>query len=508
MQIPRLLIVSLALAAPASGQAVTAPITCEHPAGTLAGTRPAFAWQDHFTPLTRLGNHWMPSFGDGDSMTSPFWLDQGTARPFDSLGLQETWYIARDAETGTAPFYRLLGSGNHRDSAQSSEVGYTLNLGVPHGYPWTSDLGGMLPIQRYFKSSINDNRTWLNGSPPADYTLDMSYDSASKSPRFGYPRFGNFLDQCSVINLADATGVKLQNGTLRVGFNPIWGNAVSELTHLASGQQIVSPSIGDMLQAVLWYGGPAGGPILNPTQSGGADCWDYGNTRRWTGSPVLSTTVSSATNPKTLTTTVRPLNFCHNDFQGNDPWSPLAWKGLFRETTTLGCKLGLNLREDVVKVQHEAKKDAGAIPDNPINMNQGAWLRAEPFGDCTNSSSKVKAEVIDLTTGLILNTYLLGCGTQIPVPAATNKGIRLTSADGTFAVGFTHLGFVDQYSFWFRCGSDCQLRNQKLILSASVFHNIGSAAWESDEVFYAVGTPATVLTRLLEIKTDGGSCLS
>jgi hypothetical protein len=35
----------------------------------------------------------MPSFGDGDSMTDPWWLFDGTAPPFGADGFHETWYI-------------------------------------------------------------------------------------------------------------------------------------------------------------------------------------------------------------------------------------------------------------------------------------------------------------------------------------------------------------------------------------------------------------------------------
>lgn len=482
-------------------------VTCEAPAGTPPGTRPTYAWQDHFTALTRLGNHWMPTFGDGDSMSRPFWHDQGTSFPFGSAGLQESWYLARDAIPNTAAFYSLLygGQADHMDSPYSSEGSYVLDLGIPHGFAWLSDFGGMKPLRRYYKSSINDHRTWLYSSTPPGYSIGATYSTMTSTPRYGYERYGNLLDQCSVINLANSIGVKMQDSKLRVGFDPIWGNAISEVTDLATGKQIVSHSIGDMLQSVLWYGGPDGQHLLNPTQSGGTDCWDYGNTRRWAGSPVISTTPVTGTGPKSMTTTVRPLNFCHDDFQGNDVWSPLAWRGLFRITTTLGCKLGGVLYDDVIEVKHEAKKDADApFTDNPINMNNGGWFLPGPFGDCNLGTTHV--DEVDMTSGAIVSTHPLTCNTQYLYPGVSNRALRIVSGDGTFALGFGHLGSVVRFDVNFSCNFDCSTAHQKLILGVHKFHNLSTTTWESEDIFYVVGTPANVLARLASIWKDGGNC--
>src|SRR6185436_6448977 len=148
---------------------------CPGSGNASPGTLPSYNWQDNFIALTRLGNHWMPTFGDGDSMTSPFWLDQGTAPPFGSDGLHETWYISRDNLANTAPFYRLLGNNNHVDSPATSEGPHTLDLDLPHGYPWTAAGTGLTPIRRYRNATINDTRTWLFSQTPAGYTLNATY---------------------------------------------------------------------------------------------------------------------------------------------------------------------------------------------------------------------------------------------------------------------------------------------------------------------------------------------
>ncbi len=499
-------LVLLVLGTAAHGQ----QIVCEAPTNDPPGPRPIYPWQDQFTALTRIGNHWMPTFGDGNSMSAPFWNDQGTFFGFGSAGFEETWYVPRDAASGAGPLYRHLGGVNdHMDSPSASEPGYTVGLGGnPLGFPWTSALAGTSSIRRYFKSSSADHRTWLLTSPPAGYSTDVTWDSGSGTPRYGYQRFGNLLDQCSTIALADPIGTKIQNSKVRVGFNPIWGNAIGEITHLATGKQIVSHSIGDMVQSVIFYGGhPEAANLVNPTQSGGADCWNYGSTRRWAGSPVISSTTSRTT-PKFFQTVVRPLNFCHNDYQGNDPWSPLAWRGQFRLTTSVGCRLGGTLYDDVIKVEFEAKKDADAVnfTQNPLNMNNVGWLLPHPFGDCRNQD--VRIDVVNLVTGALDSTDYPACNEEIKRTPATNKGLRITSADGTFAVGFASVGTLAQLSVNFSCNMGCGLEHQRLIPGSFRFRTVGSSTWAKEDAFWVVGTPAEVLTRLQQLYQDSGSCQS
>jgi hypothetical protein len=78
---------------------------------------------DHFITLTRLGVHWMPTFGPGgDSMSRPFWLDEGGDPGYGSVGLRETWYISRDCIPNTAPFFALYypAQQDHMDSCTRS----------------------------------------------------------------------------------------------------------------------------------------------------------------------------------------------------------------------------------------------------------------------------------------------------------------------------------------------------------------------------------------------------
>ena len=116
--------------------------------GNLPGTQKNYAWQTHFISVSRLGNHFMPSFGDGDSMTEPFWLTGGATPGYGSDGFHETWYIPRENLTNTAALYRLYNPShaNHLDAWTTGGNGYGLEF--THGYPWTYQRAGTRPITR------------------------------------------------------------------------------------------------------------------------------------------------------------------------------------------------------------------------------------------------------------------------------------------------------------------------------------------------------------------------
>jgi hypothetical protein len=509
-------------------------LTCSAPCSAFPGdptygcqtrTKQTFAWQNHFVALTRLGNHWMPSFGDGDSKTVPFSEDQDTSPPNGSDGLRETWYVARDSPgtNSDRELYRYYSSSlqNYLDSPTSSQAGYVQDRLL--GYPWRADLGGMKPLRRYYNSSISDHRTWLFDSTPATpagYSLNATWWETGTTPRLGYQRFTNLPDQCQTVAQGEGAGTVLQNTKLRVRFNKIWGNAIGEITY--QGQDLVSSSIGDMVQSVLWYGGPTNGPQLNPTQSGGVDHWDYGNTKKWAGSPVLSETVTTGS-PSYMVTTVKPLNFEHDAFTGlsgttsNDPWSPLLWRGQFRETTTLGCKVNGTLKEDVIKIKHEATRDADATlmfsQGEKVDMMEAGFFLLEPLGNC--GSSNVKVDLINTATGSVLQTASMACDQLFTFTQQTGTAIRITGGVGTtpVSIGMMRLGTFDGYRAKIKTdmgnGSTVPVASQKLILETYNFHDAFTpGVWDSEEVFLVIGDAQTVLTRLMELRTDGGDCLN
>lgn len=516
-------LLALPLAAPASadepllpevsGRVLEAPLTkapfCGGDANTAAGTLPVYNWQDNFIALTRLGNHWMPTFGDGDSMTSPFWLDQGTALPFGSDGLRETWYISRDNLANTAPLYRLLGNSNHMDSPATSEGVHTLNMGVPHGYPWTVDAPGLQPIRRYLNSSLSDHRTWLFNQTPAGYVTNATWWTSGATPRLGYQRFGNPLDMCGVF--ADAYGLyQLDNPTFTIDFNKIWGGAIGKILYKPLGKQLVSESIGDMAQSTLFRGTSADPPnsccVYNPTESGGADVLNYGNTKRWTGSPILSASFSG-TNPKTFTRTVKPLNFTTNAFQGNDPWSPLLWRGEFRKTTTLGHQIGATIHNDVIRILFEAKLDADApaAMDGMYNMNNTFWLNMNQFGN--GELNDFDLELFDVATNTTSPiAYPPDWRQDTLLSSQNNKAVVIVDATGTFAAGMFRPGVNEFWKILYWCSSGapeqglpCPTANQLFVIDSFNNHILSRTAWESEQVYFVAGTPATVRQRLRQI---------
>jgi len=478
---------------------------CEAPSGNPPACQATYDWEDHFIKLTRLGNHWMPNFGDGDSMSLPFRLDQGTSFPFGSDGFHETWYISRDQIPNTAPFYRVYSSllSDHMDDKNSNpapSLGYTQEL--VHGYAFTTSEPGTAPISRYVDWSISDHQTWLPNSTPSGYTLGAAW-----TDRRGYPRFGNKLDQCSVKTAGLAAGNTRQNSVFQMRLNAIWGNAVGEITYLPTGEQLVSHTVGDMVNTAIFYGGAScNGTLmqLNPTQSGGADCADYGNTRRWAGSPVISTS-SGGTSQQWFETITKPLNFCHDDFVGTDAWSPLLWRGLFRVRTTLGCKIGVTNRDDVIRQLFEAKKDASApFTNNPLNLANGGWFRLGVFGDC--NAKNIKVDVVNMTSGTVESTHFPGCNEAVSLTNPGNKAFRITNAAGTFSLGLGWLQTASKANITFRCQGSCPFGSQKLVWEVFKFFNINSSTWKGYDVYITAGSPSTVLTRLGEIGTDNASC--
>jgi hypothetical protein len=262
-----------------------------------------------------------------------------------------------------------------------------------------------------------------------------------------------------------------------------------------------------MMQSVIFYGGPDSSHQLNPTQSGGADTFNYGATKRWAGSPVLSQTVVSGS-PPYMTTDVRPLNFDHDFFDGNDPWSPLLWRGLFRLTTTVGCKLSGVLQEDVIKIRHEATKDADApFTTNPVNMFQTSWFLMEPFGDCR--SANVQIDLVNTATGAVTPYGSMACNQSFSFPGGADKAIRIVGVNPSLAIGFVRLGTPDGYSASIGAADSQQPpSSQRLVVNGWKFHNLNAGVWEREEVFWVFGTPAGVLSRLMQLRSDGGDCLN
>lgn len=358
-----------------------------------------FPWRDHFIALSRLGNHFMTTFGDGDSMTESIALDVASndAEWLGSEGLRETWYVPRDSATGTGPLYRHYSPqlGDHLDAPTPSDGSFGYYTEFTLGNPWTTAVTGTSPITRYLNGSIFDHRTWLPlpDSPPS-YAHDATFSvaAAGANARYGFKRHGNCLGGDSV--LATAYRDSLNNGYLRVDFNHVWGNAIGRITHAPTATQLVIESdIGALVQSAVFHGLDSietsravrgqGCCLINPTEAGGTHLLEYGNTWLWAGSPILSTAYSGSS-PVSLTTVLKPLNFItdigYDSAYTTDPYSPLLWKGTFRKTTTLGYSTGGTVYSDVLKMKFEAKLDADGPNANPYVMHNIFWLRPKQGG--------------------------------------------------------------------------------------------------------------------------------
>ncbi|HEV7671810.1 MAG TPA: hypothetical protein VGS22_25085 [Thermoanaerobaculia bacterium] len=507
----------------------------------------AFDWRNDFEEMTRLTDYFDAGLGNGDSKT--LLVPEATAGQFAQL--RETWYVPRAAAicpTSTAPLYRTYNAAlqDFRDSPLTNETpGYNLDnvLGSPGALacPWTSSVRtGLVPLTRFAKASISDAKTWIP-TPPSGYVADATWSSGSTA-RLGYPRFGQVLEKDPVLAGPAYGTYSLDNGILHVDFNRVWGNGVGKITHLSSGQQIVSESIGAMVQTVArWGTGDPDCRTPNPTQSGGVHCVQRlpdGTTQpnlsmseRWAGSPVLSTTITG-TDPKTLTSILRPFDFCH---QGSDqrtpefwvpkpdPFSPLAWKGLFQRSDTLSCKIGAAalVRRDVIKTVSRLKLGEGSpFSSQTLGALNTHWLRIAPIGDA-RVAGQVVLEDIDLTTGVrtpVSYTYVPAVGATpayfdvapgpTPIPGH-NRAFLVSRGDGSFAFAVARVNAAAgvELTLSFHCGTSCGPDNTAVVIQASTNLALSSAAWSDPiESFLVINNRSVILTRLGELQSDGGNC--
>lgn len=460
-------------------------------------------WTDHFIALTRIGNYFMPTFGDGDSMTealkgsvpygqSPPW----NLYPFGSEGLRETYYIRRDATSGTAPFYRLFSPpfGDHIDTPDPADGSYGYYTEGIHGYPYTSQAAGTAPITRYFKGSVFDHRTSSQSPSDTAYALDATFSAGFGVPRYGFPRFNNCLDNSSVADNSSSYQYSLTSSAIRIDFNKVWGNAIGKLTHLASGRQLVTYSdAGSLIQAALFLGCCA----INPTEFGGADGTWYSNTLLWAGSPILSASFAGNV-PQSLTTTLRPLNSDHDIGVNSaglatDPNSPLMWRGTFQKVTTLGYTIGPTTYQDVVTIRFGAALDADApIPSSPYNAHQSFWLTV----------GVTAAEAFNTNNGVPTPV------TFAPAPASTTGDIYdkdtafiATTDTPGLSIGVMHLDppaadtlfNVLSYQYIFSLGA------WRLNLFTNAWVNLLHSTYKYDKVTMILGSLTDVRQRLRQV---------
>ncbi|HYR27362.1 MAG TPA: hypothetical protein VEU30_02790, partial [Thermoanaerobaculia bacterium] len=499
------LAVTLPFASPAHAQQCTNGLDLNDtpPPGDIV----PFTWSNDFTALTRLVNHHMPSYGSGDSMTEPFAFRDGQmgTHPFGSAGPRETWYVSKTNLAGTAPFYRLIGGADHMDSDdpnEASSIGYQMEF--PLGWPWTGSTlpPGMQPITRYLNPNNFDHRTWLptatpigyNPAPPAGYVVDRQWNAASGAPRYGYPRYGTRLRWCEVNDDVYTPGsplnASIENTKWKVEFNPVWGNAIGRIYWKGHGTpiQLVVDDIGSMVQSTIFNTAPkydANHNLVqnaccdyNPTQSGGLDIWNGPNTRRWAGSPVVSTSKTATSH----VTEVKPFNFPFNLWTGTDQWSPLMWKGTFKRTTNVGLTIGgtSTTYQDVLYMGFDAKRDDTNVRADGHNLNNTHWLLMNPLGDGNPTGGGFKIERVTLSTGATQLVSLPAgrfdhANNTVTMPM-DGRGVMFTKNDNTFAIGFHHNPTVPQtqnpvFQMMMWCsgtpavGSTCNPANQTLVFN-------------------------------------------
>jgi hypothetical protein len=263
--------------------------------GTVHGqANCGFDPEPYYERLSRLTNEFINTATRKDSVTVP--IEESLAGTAGNSSVVETWYVPALQDSSTAPLYRHY-SSSRKESLDDPSTPFTAISGYSQqrilGYPFTARVrDGLKPMSRYLNMTTNDYRTWLQSQAPVGFQGNATWWATGVTPRLGYERFANLLRYTDVYAAAYGP-FDLNNTNLKVGINKIWGNGIGTITHLPSGRQIVIPGIGEMVQTTLRFNPPEGLPASciqpNPTQSGGTHCGvNYGETRKWAGSPVVS----------------------------------------------------------------------------------------------------------------------------------------------------------------------------------------------------------------------------
>ena len=443
--------------------------------------RPAADIDAFFLPLVRLGTERTLPASPADG---PPFVTSGSVPFFPIDGrneqLREAWYVARSPFPGSVPVFR-----DEDSFAPTTEI---------LGYAWKMRNPGMTLMARYRASPTFPHRD-------LEHLLESPADQENARPRqYAYRRFWLDLDRCSV--LADAYRMAIESPSLRVDFNAVWGNAVGRITFRSpygDRQILVDDDIGALAQAALWHGLPEDDPgtccRVNPTEAGGADPWNYANTARWSGSPILAIreSVDEEPNPY-VETTVRPMNFMHAPFHGTDGARPLLWRGTFTKRT--------RVYDDVLEMRFSARLDEEPErPDDAVyNMNQVFWLRADAWGNPEN----VLLTEIDLATGSESTVPLPSYLGHRSFPFAPAHAVILSTPDGSFAAGIIR-GHASSAAIEYRLGrwcsttvvnGACPSKHSIFVLDTFAFHRLRADADEYETIYLAVGTGVRVRERL------------
>jgi len=482
-------------------------------------------WDPHFIALTRLGNQYMPSLGDGDSMTEPLWrysaMSYRDGERWGASGMQETWYIARDNAIGRSPLFRLYSPSysDHMDSLQSNEgASFGFASDLTHGYVWNgSRPAGTSPLARYFNGSIFDHRLWFPGVTPPNYVWDQ------QSLGYGYKRYGNQLDRCSAITYSPKN--RISNSVVTVSHYELWGNAIGSAVY--QGMELVADKdIGYLVQGTIFPAAPAEA-LVNPTQSGGVDSYNGSNTRLWAGSPVLSQAASSNPTLQTATfdTWVKPMNYAGNVWTGSDGNSPMLWRGQMHRITTLTYTTGNGYSyPEVISVTTGANLDsdmddaAAALYAPETNLNSTFWLLAGPLGGHSSMVVKKYDAPTDTTTVFPSPAVQTGgtwiCNDDFTTACSPWTGAIVSSTSADFAEGIVNDDTAPQGTkalkvmFWCDGALNCDTAHQLFILDSFANRTIGKTQYGAATTHWIVGPEAIVRHRMRQIYCDRtGACI-
>lgn len=365
--------------------------------GTAAAAPTNLSNNEALNVLTR---YFLPSYGDGDHVTSIRRAELGSTCCSDGAA----WYIPAYSSSTLQPVYRHLNQSlsAHRDSLLNPEAsGYQFE--GPQGFTYSTGGAGLCQINRWFRSSINDMMTGFCGEvPPSTYTQ-------SGTLGYGWPRYGT---ACEV-------PLQLVGNSVTIAANLAAGGAISQL-HWNGKQFINNFDYGRQIQTAFNLS-----PILeedNPTEAGDKygcpgivpNGWGH-------GSPLVLQSIQQ----KTLSTAVHPLQWKPEAFGGGSD-RPVRWKGTIGKTVKLDQFSDSKIIDWSVQVSFP-------MAQSQVNMEiLTAYLNSEfnrfwVINGQTNSLTEVTGSI---PTGDCVKI------SNIPgVTTPSKGGVVISTADSLYALG-------------------------------------------------------------------------
>lgn len=392
---------------------------------TLAATRTAFAFNDSTrVPLSIMFRVQAPGYnGATDYRSVTTAAERGT---YASMGA--VYYIPQTNVAGTNLLYRLYNSGVH-DSMDSGTTAPGWTTQATLGFPWSTSNAepGTTQLYRFYNPTTYDHST--GSSLETSNWAAMGYTTVEGLTSWGYPRFGNAVENDFSTTAGDTT----------VTSNLVAGGAVWQwiwqghtfINDYDDGRQMQTAVVWNESSNVATYG-----PARNPTEAGDFHSNQTVSPQDRHGSPLAS---AYAPNNYTQSTRAVPLEWDYNLFGGATE-HPVLYKDM-----VLGKDLTLNIMSN----------STGSVAkyvtyfSSPVNFDTAgvcttpAQCPAPHIGSVSTLTGNFNRFYTYDATGNggngLLNTVTISCSNNIPGGLGFGVGyggVINATADGSLAQGW------------------------------------------------------------------------